>query len=268
VQCKLDEEHVLEGDYELWTPKHPNQDDDCLFGHVSQYHRKKKSSECYNGRMIPSLHDIAMNCSCTRRDYECDYNYERQIDGTCKLVKGLEPLDHKAMCAADPDLKEYYEVTGYRKLSTSTCTGGRQLDESIAHPCAGHEADFDKKHRPSGAAIFFAVMIPIAIAAGVGYWVWQNWATKIGQIRLGEQPGEGEAVWIKYPVIVIAGFVAVARALPLLAASLWRSTTSLFSRGGGRTFTTRDSFARGRGDYAIVDEDEGELLGDESDEEV
>lgn len=190
------------------------------------------------------------------------------------------------MCAADPDLKEYYEVTGYRKLSTSTCTGGRQLDESIAHPCAGHEADFDKKHRPSGAAIFFAVMIPIAIAAGVGYWVWQNWATKIGQIRLGEQreyhscswclhfhtdyllAGEGEAVWIKYPVIVIAGFVAVARALPLLAASLWRSTTSLFSRGGGRTFTTRDSFARGRGDYAIVDEDEGELLGDESDEEV
>lgn len=70
VQCKLDEEHVLEGDYELWTPKHPNQDDDCLFGHVSQYHRKKKSSECYNGRMIPRLHDIAMNCSCTRRDYE------------------------------------------------------------------------------------------------------------------------------------------------------------------------------------------------------
>jgi len=40
--------------------------------------------------------------------------------------------------------------------------------------------------------------------------------------------------------------------------------------GRGRTarFTTRDSFARGRGDYAIVDEDEGELLGEESDEEV
>lgn len=80
--------------------------------------------------------------------------------------------------------------------------------------------------------------------------------------------GDGEPVWVKYPVIAIAGLVAVAQALPLLAGSLWRSVSSLFGRGGSRTFTTRDSFARGRGDYAIVDEDEGELLGDESDEEV
>jgi hypothetical protein len=67
---------------------------------------------------------------------------------------------------------------------------------------------------------------------------------------------------------VIAGLVAVVQALPLLASSLWRSTLSAFGRGRSRTFTTRDSFARGRGDYTIVDEDEGELLGDESDEEV
>jgi hypothetical protein len=43
---------------------------------------------------------------------------------------------------------------------------------------------------------------------------------------------------------------------------------NLIGQGRSRRFTTRDSFARGRGDYAIVDEDEGELLGDESDEEV
>jgi hypothetical protein len=71
TQCKLDEGEVEAGDYYLWTPKHPKQgDDDCLFGHVSQYHRKKTSSNCYNGRMIPHLHDIARNCSCTRRDFE------------------------------------------------------------------------------------------------------------------------------------------------------------------------------------------------------
>jgi hypothetical protein len=71
VQCKLDEDKVEAGDYYLWTPKHPKQgDDDCLFGHVSQYHRKRPSSTCYNGRMIPHLHDIARNCSCTRRDFE------------------------------------------------------------------------------------------------------------------------------------------------------------------------------------------------------
>lgn len=69
-QCKLDEESVENGDYYLWTPKHPLQKDDCLFGHVSQYHRKKIDAKCYNGKMIPHLHDIAKNCTCTRQDYE------------------------------------------------------------------------------------------------------------------------------------------------------------------------------------------------------
>lgn len=67
----------------------------------------------------------------------------------------------------------------------------------------------------------------------------------------------------------VAGAVAVAQALPLLASSLWRSAASALGRNtSNRRFTTRDSFARGRGDYAVVDEDEGELLGEDSDEEV
>jgi len=70
TQCKLDENNVEAGDYYLWTPQHPKQKDDCLFGHVSQYHRKILGNDCYNGRMIPSLHNVAKNCSCSRRDYE------------------------------------------------------------------------------------------------------------------------------------------------------------------------------------------------------
>jgi hypothetical protein len=70
TQCKLDEDNVKGGDYYLWTPKHPKQDNDCLFGHISQYHRKKADSICYNGRIIPHLHDIAENCACSRRDFE------------------------------------------------------------------------------------------------------------------------------------------------------------------------------------------------------
>jgi hypothetical protein len=70
TQCKLDESDVEGGDYYLWTPKHPKLPDNCLFGHVSQYHRKRTHRNCYNGRMIPHLHDIEMNCTCTRQDYE------------------------------------------------------------------------------------------------------------------------------------------------------------------------------------------------------
>lgn len=79
---------------------------------------------------------------------------------------------------------------------------------------------------------------------------------------------DGEAPYIKYPVLVVAGLVAAIQAAPLLAASLWRSASTAFGRGRTARFTTRDSFARGRGDYAVVDEDEGELLGEDSDEEV
>jgi hypothetical protein len=168
------------------------------------------------------------------------------------------------------------------------------MDKSIANPCPGKDEEFNRRHGSSGVAIFFAVIIPIIVAAGAGYWVWRNWSSNFGQIRLGEQckPSSvsqrstlnaqrstlnilitlasfsDEAPYIKYPVLVIAGVVAVAQAIPLLASSLWRSASSMFGGGGMRRFTTRDSFARGRGDYATVDNDEGELLGDESDEEV
>jgi len=71
-QCKLDKEHVdaKDSDYHLWSPSHPLQDTDCLFGHVAQYYRKNIQANCYNGRMVDRLHDIAKNCTCTRRDFE------------------------------------------------------------------------------------------------------------------------------------------------------------------------------------------------------
>ncbi|EMR89105.1 putative vacuolar protein sorting targeting protein pep1 protein [Botrytis cinerea BcDW1] len=270
-QCDLDENDVEGGDYYLWQPKHPMQDDDCLFGHVSQYHRKRIDAECYNGRLIPSLHNIARNCSCTRRDFECDLNYERQSDGSCALVKGYSPPDHSEICRIDKNAVEYFKPTGYRRLPLTTCQAGNQMDVSDeAHSCAGHEDEFNRKHAASGWAIFFAIIIPIGIAAAVGTWVWRNWTGKFGQIRLGEQASfNDEAPYIKYPVMAVAAAVAVAQAIPLLASSLWRSASGSLGRNvPNRRFTTRDSFARGRGDYAVVDEDEGELLGEDSDEEV
>lgn len=80
---------------------------------------------------------------------------------------------------------------------------------------------------------------------------------------------------VKYPILIISGIIAVAQAAPLLFASLWRTATSTYTRvaGGGRsrmpTFSSRDDFARGRGGYDNADvEDEGELLGDDSDDDV
>lgn len=68
-------------------------------------------------------------------------------------------------------------------------------------------------------------------------------------------------------MLAISAVVAVIITLPTLALSAWRAVSGLFGRSRTARFTTRSSFARGA-NYAPVDEDEGELLGEDSDEEV
>lgn len=229
--------------------------------------------------------------------YPSDYNYELDKDQACKLVSGLQPKDHSLACKEDPNLVEYWEPTGYRKVPLSTCQNGKEFDkESTAKPCPGKEDEFAERHSISGVGLFFAITVPFALAGAAGWWVYRNWSGKFGQIRLGDTGGSGvgfgagafdsDSPFVRYPVMAISGLVAVAGALPLLAAGLWRAGVAAVDRvrygagggfsslggaagaGGSRPFTTRDSFARGRGDYATVDDDEGELLGEDSDEEV
>ncbi|KAK4540808.1 hypothetical protein LTR36_008885 [Oleoguttula mirabilis] len=274
-----------EADYYLWEPKHPLSDDNCLFGHVAQYHRKKLDAKCFNGREIQHLHSIAQNCTCTRRDFECDYNYEKQTDGSCKLVPGLDPPNAADVCIKDKNAVEYFDITGYRRIPLTTCEGGQELDYTArSRPCPGHDEEYQERHGISGIGLFFAIVLPIAAACGVGYWVWRNWDGKFGRIRLGGGGGDGlggpnaafdrDAPWIKYPVMALSGIVAVVAALPMVGGSIWQAVSARLGRGGGggsgyaRPYTSRSSFQRGRGDYAVVDPDEGELLGEDSDEEV
>ncbi|SPQ19392.1 c90402aa-4757-4aad-9602-328fd3eb247e [Thermothielavioides terrestris] len=284
--CKYDDDPE-KSDYYIWSPKHPLQPDGCLFGHVSQYLRKKSDRKCYNDFKLQPLYG-KQNCTCTREDFECDYNYELDRFGQCSLVSGLQPKDPQTWCKEHPDAIEYHEPTGYRRIPLTTCVGGRAFDqESPSHPCAGHEDEFERAHAASPVAIFFAVTIPFALAGAAGWYVWRNWNGKLGQIRLGDQGTsvfEADRPWVKYPVIALSAVVALVGALPLVAAAAWRSVRGLAERwglapgggrgrwsrlgGGTRRFTTRDSFARGSGDYTIVDDDEGELLGEDSDEEV
>lgn len=153
----------------------------------------------------------------------------------------------------------------------TNCEGGRELErlEAKEHVCKGHEKDYEEKHRGlSGFWLFVvAVLIPAGVGTAVGYWVWTNWDLKFGQIRLGPDGTSFKRPWLTYPIMAIAAVVAGLAAVPLIFSSVWRSVSGLFG-GGGRRYTTRSSFARGRGDYAVVDPDEDELLGEDDDEEV
>lgn len=68
-QCKYDEQDPSKSDYYLWSPKHPLQDNGCLFGHITQYLRKKPEKSCYNGFKMEHIYKEE-NCGCTREDYE------------------------------------------------------------------------------------------------------------------------------------------------------------------------------------------------------
>ena len=71
-RCKLNEndDNDPESDYYLWEPKHPLQNDNCLFGHIAQYHRKIVDRDCYNDLSIQHRHNVKSNCTCTREDFE------------------------------------------------------------------------------------------------------------------------------------------------------------------------------------------------------
>jgi hypothetical protein len=116
-----------------------------------------------------------------------DYNYFRESEGTCTLVPGMNPASHIDECAANPDQVEYYDASGYRRIPLTTCVGGLEMDKTgKPHLCPNKDKEFNRKHGIGGMGLFFAIVIPIAVAMSAGWWVWRNWEGKFGQIRLGE----------------------------------------------------------------------------------
>jgi hypothetical protein len=269
-KCILDSGDTSKDDFELWSPFHPATNDGCLFGHEAMYHRKIPDRNCYIGWTadtdILKPHTVIRNCSCTRQDFECDFNYFRGSDGTCQLVPGYSPPDHKAICNEMPGQIEYWEPTGYRRIPLSTCEDGQQFDKVISHPCPGKEEDYEKKHRGlHGLGLFVVIMLPIGMALVVGYIIWDHFSRRYGQIRLGEDD-EGQPAVMRYFIITVASIVAIASVIPTFARSVF---LHLKSRLASRRYTTRSSFSRGSQRYTPVDiEEDGELLqGDEDDDD-
>jgi hypothetical protein len=293
-QCELGTPGTESSDFALWEPRHPANEaaglGNCLFGHVAQFSRKKPTANCYVGAQeFNKLYSIAENCTCTRSDYECDYNFERTPAGDCRLVEGQKPKNPEEVCRANPGIDEYFEISGYRKLPLSTCEGGNELDKAVeSHPCPGHEEEYRKKRGISGFALFLAIVLPIAAAAFVGYFAWRQVESRFGRIRLGESgPAAGtggrgafdaESVWVRIPVLVVSGIAAVLMAAPAAIGGVVRTVRERFGRGGGRSsggrngyggaYASRGAFSRRtEPDYSVVSEDESDLLGDDLSED-
>lgn len=258
--CVLDENNPNNDDFDLWTPSHPFQADNCLFGHETQYYRKIKGRDCFVGRSLLKPYQDVRNCTCGRQDYECDFNYEPGVDGACHLVSGYTPPDHSLICTEMPGTIEYWIPTGYRRIPLSTCEGGREFDKVEAKPCPGREKEFEKKHRGlHGFGLFLVIVLPIGMTAVIGYIMWDHFSKRYGQIRLGEEE-ENQNIFINAFVVSVAAVIAVVSVVPDFFRSLVRTVQNKFKRS--RRFTSRRSLARGN-DYSVVAAAEDELLGDD-----
>ena len=301
-KCNFKEgEHDEEdSDYMLWEPEHPFQDNNCLFGHRAQYHRKKPTStDCYNGPRIERFHATRENCTCTAVDFECDYNYQRDTAGVCVQVG--EERDPVEQCRESPGLMEYHPISGYRRIPGDTCQGGKELDYIFPPmPCPGHEKEYAEKHGTSVLLVLFIVLVCLGAAAGIGWLVYTRFSGQFGRIALPSSDTSGgqttrmrlpipnfdtSSAFVRYPVIAVSAAAATLMAIPMIVMSSGRwvrdrfpgTRRSAYTRLGGdgaawrgsnsRTYRSRDSFARGR-DWTGQASDESDLLGDDSDEEA
>lgn len=267
-RCIVDSGNDVKDDFELWAPWNPKSSSgECLFGHQSLYHRKKLDRNCYIGwdptnKDILRPHVLLKNCSCTREDFECDYNYFRDSDGVCKLVPGFSPPNHANACKENPKLVEFWEPTGYRRIGMSTCQGGLDLEKSVAHPCPGHETDFKRKHGGLGwFSILLIIVVPMIMASVTGFIVWDHYSKKYGQIRLGDEDRNGtQTVIMKYAVVGIAGVIAVASVIPGVIRKIHQRIQEQFFGA------PRMRFSQAYVPVDVDDDDEDSLLNDDDDD--
>ena len=168
--------------------------DECLFGHQEEY-IKKVNTNCFVGNIpLSRFSKITKNCTCTRTDFECDYNFIKAKDGTCKLVEGLSAAPASEICKKNPDLIEFSDQTGYRKIPLSTCQGGLSLDVAAdTYPCPGKEAEYQKKYGISGRSFFLIFFIPFVLLSALLWFIYDRGIrrnggfSRFGEIRLGDE---------------------------------------------------------------------------------
>lgn len=177
--CKLDQKNEAHDDFERWSLSEFN-GGECTFGRKVEYYRRIGDQQCFVGEQLtvnPGY--LESRCKCTRKDFECDFNYEPDGKGECVLIEGAKPLvlDEKEVCASLPDGQDfYYESIGYRKMAFSSCQGE-------------HDLMGNRKYCPGkGGMGFFGWTGMLLAAAGGAYtilWVLNRYRGRRSAIRLG-----------------------------------------------------------------------------------
>ncbi|KAI0461954.1 vacuolar protein sorting/targeting protein PEP1 [Komagataella kurtzmanii] len=283
-QCLLNLQDSNAGDdFEYWSPKNPSAVDGCMLGHEESYLKRIAShSDCFIGNApLSEKYKVIKNCACTRRDYECDYNFALANDGTCKLVEGESPLDYSEICRRDPTSIEYFLPTGYRKVGLSTCEGGLELDNWNPVPCPGKTREFNRKYGTgaTGYKIVVIVAVPLLVLLGATWFLYEKGIkrnggfARFGVIRLGEDDDDDlqmieENNTDKVVNVVVKGLIHAFRAVFVSYLFFRKSAAKMF---GGSSFSHRHTLPQDEDSQAFLagdlESESGELFRYASDDD-
>ncbi|KAI8967795.1 hypothetical protein BDF20DRAFT_917392 [Mycotypha africana] len=133
-QCVLNEKDENKSDFEKFVARDLTDGPDCLMGHEQIFYRRKADRDCYVGRDFQDPVIELKDCPCSRQDYECDYNFVFNEDGTC--VRIGPDLISEDVCKSKDSI--YPASSGYRLIPGNTCIigEGKALDEPVDRKCS------------------------------------------------------------------------------------------------------------------------------------
>ncbi|XP_054993352.1 VPS10 domain-containing receptor SorCS2 [Sorex araneus] len=121
-----------EADYDPWDLTNL-QGDRCIMGQQRSFRRRKATSWCIKGRSFSSALSARV-CQCRDSDFLCDYGFERAPASEsgapeCAANFWFDPLSPPEDCALG---RTYPSSAGYRKVVSSVCEGGVDLQQGPA----------------------------------------------------------------------------------------------------------------------------------------
>uniref|UniRef100_A0AAY4DMR1 PKD domain-containing protein n=1 Tax=Denticeps clupeoides TaxID=299321 RepID=A0AAY4DMR1_9TELE len=110
-----------EGDYQPWyllNQVHTHSSGEpCVMGQRQVYKRRRAGSRCILGKGR-SRRISADPCACNVFDFECDYGFERQMDGKCLAAFWYHGNSAGKGCSIG---QSFLNSTGYRKVVSNSC---------------------------------------------------------------------------------------------------------------------------------------------------
>jgi hypothetical protein len=129
-ECKRDTENESKNDFEKWYARYDdNKKPDCLMGRKQYFWRRKKDVDCNASNLYKEPEVEQEICECQEQDYECDFNFVRDLDRECVLAPDAKlPIPPKE-CKNPTDT--YKGPSGYRKIPGNTCNSGVTKEEKL-----------------------------------------------------------------------------------------------------------------------------------------